>query len=97
MDSMRRWLSENGFMIADEHIIYDYKYYQIMDLRKGEQKLSEREIKYGPVLLARRDEVFADYLLDQIDNRRRILREIEVSKADYLKIVDQIREMESLL
>ncbi|MBQ6654158.1 MAG: SAM-dependent methyltransferase [Erysipelotrichaceae bacterium] len=96
-DQLRRWLTENGFLIADEQMVYDYKYYQIMDVRKGEQKLSEMEIRYGPVLLERRDKTFISYLHDRIENRRRILREIDPANADYQKIVEQIREIESLL
>ncbi|MCR5067074.1 MAG: class I SAM-dependent methyltransferase [Erysipelotrichaceae bacterium] len=97
MDQLRRWLTANGFAIVDEHIIKDYKFYQIMDVRKGEQKLSELEIKYGPVLLNRHDDVFVSYLIDQIETKRRILKEIDTANSDYQKIIDQIKEMESLL
>ncbi len=96
-DKLRRWLMENGYMIVDEKMIKDYRYYQIMDIRKGEQKLSELEIMYGPVLLSQHSQIFVDYLNDQIARKRLILEQIDPSSSDHQKIVDKINELESLL
>ncbi len=97
-DKLRIWLMENGYRIVDEKMIRDYGYYyQIMDIRKGEQKLSKMEIIYGPVLLRSREPVFIDYLNDQIAKKKEILTHIEETNSDHQKIVDKIAELESLL
>ena len=97
-DKLRCWLMKNGYMIADEKMIRDYGYYyQIMDIRKGEQALSKMEMTYGPVLLRKREAVFLDYLKDQIAKKKEILKQIDETNSDHQKIVEKIAEMESLL
>ncbi|MBR5049257.1 MAG: SAM-dependent methyltransferase [Erysipelotrichaceae bacterium] len=97
VDQLRSWLTANGFMIVAEDIIKDYRYYQILTVEKGEQQLSELEIRYGPFLLASHSPVFCEHIRSQIDKKRQILEGIEKSNPDYQKITDQIAEMESLL
>ncbi|MCF0114026.1 MAG: SAM-dependent methyltransferase [Erysipelotrichaceae bacterium] len=64
---MRKWLSEHECLIHDERMLYEGHYYTIMDIRKGiGNKLSEEEIKYGPILLQRRDPIFLEYLQNEL-------------------------------
>ena len=55
---MRQYLSNHKFQIIDECMVYDYKYYQIMVVKTGQQQLNELQIEFGPVLLENKGEVF---------------------------------------
>jgi len=50
------------------------------------------EIKYGPVLLKRRDEVFIAYLVDLLERLKKINESAKKSEID-----EKIREIENLL
>ncbi len=52
-----------GFKISDEVIVFDKnKYYPIIIFEKGKEKYSRFSLKYGPVLLSKKDKIFIDYL-----------------------------------
>ena len=55
---MRQYLSNHKFQIIDECMVYDYKYYQIMVVKTGQQQLNELQIEFGPVLLEKKGDVF---------------------------------------
>ena len=59
IDKVRLFLNDNGFKIVDETIVYeDNKYYEILVVNLGFQKLSEKEIFFGKFLLEKKDEIF---------------------------------------
>ena len=59
---LRLFLNQNGFKIIDEYSLIDQnKYYEIIIAIKDNEKLSDFELKYGPILLKKRDEVFINY------------------------------------
>ena len=47
---LRRYLSENNYVITDEHIVFDKFYYIIIEAEPGYEKLSEEDIFLGPKL-----------------------------------------------
>ena len=47
---LRDYLNTHGFQIIDEYIVDDGFYYVIMMVKKGEMKLSPRDIYLGPIL-----------------------------------------------
>ncbi len=93
VEELRRYISEKGYTIEDERVVYDGFYYQVIrfcaDLH---DPYSETEIKYGPVLLKRRDEVFIAYLFDLLERLKKINESAQKSEID-----EKIREIENLL
>ena len=75
VDAVRKYLEESGFSITDEAFVFeDGKYYPIIKALNlpSDEKMSEAELLFGPVLLKRRDEVLMAYL----EKRRRALKTI---------------------
>ena len=75
VSELRAYISDHGYRIIDEEVVFDGFYYEIIvfDPTDGE-KLSDLEIAYGPILLARKDEVFIDYLKDRKRKLANILK-----------------------
>lgn len=60
---LRKSICSLGFYIFDEKIVYDKgKYYPIIVFKKGNEKYSWFEFKYGPVLLKNRESSFLTYM-----------------------------------
>lgn len=93
VDLVRRYISEHMYTIEDERIVFDGFYYQIIKFSADmHEKYSEKEIKYGPILLKKKDHIYMDYL----KNRRDKLIEINktANKAEYEA---EIKEIEDIL
>ena len=91
-DLLRRYLSEKNYTIEDERVVFDGFYYVIIRFSADmHEPYSEKEIKYGPVLLERMDEVFTAYLKD----KRRRLEEINrhANKPEYEQMMKEIDEI----
>ena len=60
---LRRFLTNNGFYISHEAVIYDNgKYYINIMFQRGFKKYSKKELIYGPILMNSNKEYF-NYLL----------------------------------
>ncbi len=93
VEELRRYLSEKGYTIEDERVVYDGFYYQMIRFSADlHDPYSEMEIKYGPILLKRRDEVFIAYLLDLLERLKKINE-----SAKKIEISEKISEIENLL
>lgn len=95
VDKMRKWLNENEYAIIDEKIIKEYKYYEILVVRKGIQKLSEEQIKYGPVLLKEKSEVFLECYSQKARKLERIIGSLSdehLDRPELQKQLDNIRK-----
>ena len=93
VDLVRRYISEKNYTIEDERIVYDGFYYQVIRFSADlHDPYSEMEIKYGPILLKRRDEVFIAYLKDQLDKLKKINEVANKSLFD-----EKISEIEKIL
>ena len=91
-DLLRRYLSEKNYTIEDERVVYDGFYYEIIRFSADiHEPYTDRQIKYGPILLERMDEVFIAYLKD----KRRRLEEInrQANKPEYEQIMNEIDEI----
>ena len=63
---VRKYLTDNGFIIEDEYAIKDSnKYYEIIVFIPGNRFYTKYELTYGPILLEKKDLIF----LDEIKNR----------------------------
>ncbi len=92
VELLRRYLSEHFYTIEDEKVVYDGFYYQIIRFSADlHDPYTEKEIKYGPILLQRRDEVFLAYLKDLKEKLIRINQ--EAHKEDYALTIKEIEEI----
>lgn len=65
VDKVRMNFTLNGFKITDETICFEGDiYYEILVFEIGEQKLSEKEILFGPKLLKGNNQLFLDKLIN---------------------------------
>lgn len=47
---LRKYLSENNFKIVNEILVYEKRYYVVLKVTRGKEKLTEQEIYLGPYL-----------------------------------------------
>ena len=59
---LRYEMNKKGFIVDDEKMVLDGKYYTIIKFRKGKIHYSDLEIKLGPILIQKKDEIFISYL-----------------------------------
>jgi len=65
IDQLRRFLNDYSFVIIDEEIVKDRKYYYpILKVEFSDEKqvLSNEELLFGPILIKKYHNVFQDYL-----------------------------------
>lgn len=96
---VRKTLSNNGFIIIDEFAINDMnKYYEIIVAIKGNASYNEFELKYGPILLNKRERAFIDHykrLYDHINSIIDSINNLDVKKEkmelldEYSKIINE--------
>lgn len=108
---VRKFLTSHGYMISDEEICEDDgKYYVALKvLLRGAQPLStdntfapqpltERELRYGQVLLLKRSPVFLSYLEHELDAQKSILRALPETQAErWREIQSTIAMLEEIL
>jgi len=87
---VRKFLADNGYLIVDEINIFDQKYYEVIMAKKVLTKIeySELELKYGPILLAQKNDLFVKYYTDQLEH-------LKSKNSPYLN--DQIEEIKKVL
>ena len=98
-DIVRRFLNDNNFKIIDEYALYDAnKYYEIIVAISGDEKLTDFEINYGPILLKKKEKAFIDFYINKRDFMKNVINSInneEIKKEkinllnDYIKIVGE--------
>lgn len=89
---VRRFLSERDFAIVDEKIIFeDKKYYEICVFEKSSEAVSysDKELRFGPVLLKKHEDVF----LSKLRNDLRILTAISFQTQENQKRIREIKEI----
>ncbi len=75
-EDLRKWLCENGFVIDDETLIYDNKiYYETLLVSKGEEVLSEKEIRFGKCINYK-DQVFVQKYSEKLASLEKIKEQI---------------------
>ena len=94
---MRQYLSNNKFQIIDESMVYDYKYYQIMVVKTGQQQLNELQIEFGPVLLEKKGEVFLQCYQKQLNHFQNLLSSLPENHPDRSQLSKKIEQIKSVL
>ena len=93
---LRSWLNKQGFMISDELLIKDYKYYQVVvasPLKKGQY--NELEVYFGPCLLNKKDDIFIEYHLERYQ-KLKVIYQNHPKKAineDFLMLQTLFKEL----
>ena len=68
VDELREYINKHNWTILDESVVLDAFYYEIVVFNTTYHKnYSPLEIKYGPILLKRKEAIFYDYLKDRHD------------------------------
>ena len=94
---MRQYLSNHKFQIIDECMVYDYKYYQIMVVKTGQQQLNELQIEFGPVLLENKGEVFLQCYQKQLNHFQSLLSTLPENHPDRSQLSKKIEQIKSVL
>lgn len=94
---MRQYLSNHKFQIIDECMVYDYKYYQIMVVKSGQQQLNELQIEFGPVLLEKKGEVFLQCYQKQLSHFQSLLSTLPENHPDRSQLSQKIEQIKSVL
>ncbi len=94
---MRQYLSNHKFQIIDECMVYDYKYYQIMVVKSGQQQLNELQIEFGPVLLEKKGEVFLQCYQKQLSHFQSLLSTLPENHTDRSQLSKKIEQIKSVL
>ena len=94
---MRQYLSNNKFQIIDECMVYDYKYYQIMVVKSGQQQLNDLQIEFGPVLLEKKGDVFLQCYQKQLSHFQSLLSTLPENHPDRSQLNKKIEQIKSVL
>ena len=94
---MRQYLSNHKFQIIDECMVYDYKYYQIMVVKTGQQQLNELQIEFGPVLLEKKGDVFLQCYQKQLNHFQSLLSTLPENHPDRSQLSQKIEQIKSVL
>ena len=87
---LRKFLSENNFKIIDEYAIYDnLKYYEIIVAKTGNSSLTEKELKYGPILMKKKSKEFIKFYQDKINFIDSIINTINDENKKKLKLEEK--------
>ena len=80
MPDVRRFLSDNGFIITNEESLYDQnKYYEIVVAEAGHEEYDDIDIQYGPILRYTKNEAFCKHYKEQAN----LLNEVVPKIQDY--------------
>ncbi|MBQ4252589.1 MAG: tRNA (adenine(22)-N(1))-methyltransferase TrmK, partial [Erysipelotrichaceae bacterium] len=83
--------------IVGETMIKDYHFYEILTVRRGRQKLREKEIKYGRYLLRENSETFRQCWQIKLEKLQKIKDGLTAGHPDINKIDEEIKEIKAVL
>lgn len=95
VDTLRRYLSENGFEIIDENIVKEYHhFYFIIKAKKGIAK-KEDSIYYeiSKILIVKKQPVMAEYISKILDTNEKIIQNLEkANNVEYNVRIENLKE-----
>ncbi|MCH4168319.1 MAG: tRNA (adenine(22)-N(1))-methyltransferase TrmK [Streptococcaceae bacterium] len=78
---LRRWLNQNNYKIVAEAILQEHqKIYEVIIVEKGNQKLTEKALFFGPFLMQEKSTVFIEKWQHELLNKKRILEKLKQAK-----------------
>lgn len=86
---LRKYLSENSYKLVDEMLVKeDGIIYEIMKVKKGEEKLSEKEQFFGPIILKNKNELFIEKYSAEIKKLEKVLKKIPSNAVENIKKIE---------
>ncbi len=74
---LRKYLNENNFKFIKEFAINDQnKYYEIMVVESGNEKLDEFDIEFGPILRRNKTDIYINHYENELNNLEKIISKI---------------------
>ncbi|GHU53777.1 hypothetical protein AGMMS49975_12790 [Clostridia bacterium] len=89
LPELRRFLHKIGLKIDDEIMIFDEKYYNIMNVSKGIQEFTDLEYEFGKNLIDKKDRVFIECIEKKIKKFENF--------GDSPKVIERIEKLKCLL
>lgn len=89
---LRKFLSNNNFYIKDENVIFEGHFYDIILFKKGNQKYSEFQLKYGPKNLEKKENDFISKYKKRIFSNSELLINPFLNENRKKEIENQINE-----
>lgn len=92
---VRKYLMNKNYIIEKELIVKDKKkYYFIIKFIKGNISYNEKELLFGPYLLKNRNDIFYEYLNEEIVKMNSVLRKVPDNKdiIKYIEMIDEIKK-----
>lgn len=94
---LRENMNKKGFKIIDEAVVFDKgKYYEIIVYSNGYEKLSKLDMKYGPIISKRKDEITKAYFNERylllIEIYKKIPNSNKKLKDDLNKKIKEIKK-----
>ena len=95
---VRKFLNDNLFIIEEEEILFEHKYYEIIVAHYvGQpQNYSLLELKYGPKLLVNKTDVFVSYYNEQLELLNKQIKFV-TDKETKEKFLSKINEINQIL
>ena len=75
---LRKEITKLGYYIENEDVVLDYKYYVIIEFKKGYKKYSNFELKYGPILLKKDKKEYFNYLYNKLNDIKKKNRKLSI-------------------
>jgi len=75
---LRKEITKLGFYIENEVVVLDYKYYVIIEFKRGHKKYSNFELKYGPMLLKKDNKEYFNYLYNKLNDIKKKNRKLSI-------------------
>lgn len=95
---MRKWVSDHHLCIKDEVMLFEGHYYTILDIRMQDgNTLSKEEIEYGPILIQRMDDIFIEYLNNELNIHLGIQNKLPEGHSKMEQVSQKIDELNKLL
>lgn len=79
--NIRKAITSMGYYIKDESLVEERQIiYVIIKFEKGKLKYSNKQLRYGPVLLKRKDDLFIKMIKTQVSKNDVIIKKLPFSK-----------------
>lgn len=98
VSNIRKYFTGIGYFIADEKLIKERNIiYTIIKFKKGYKKYNSKQIKFGPILLKNKDNIFNELLSNFIEKNNNIIKQIPkymIIKKLKLKLINILLKKE---
>lgn len=89
--NIRKAITNMGYYIKDESLVEERQIiYVIIKFAKGKIKYSNKQLRFGPFLLKRKDDLFIKMIKNQVNKNNIIMNKLPFSKL-FLKITLKIK------